>query len=985
MPEKYSIDDLNRVMREFGAYNQQNVFSEDDAREFLFQRALESGDLDEDVIRELQNRWEQEPGDVFDEDTTPPEFDLSDARYNRDILDVSDYGGEIPYRGLEIDPDYEDYRVYNFLNENPKYRAFLEQQILQLPNRSAAEERVLSAIQSGEIDPQELNELRRIGYSQVLENTPESRGDFAFDVADEINRAALDNPNVPTFRNIYQNAAESLNVVDPIFNIPRELSRLETQQDYLDRAIQSAQRGQIIFGRFPGPQQQLELDVDPGDPRQALIQRAQQALAESREPVESVADIEQRRNSLYELQRNLNAVDTEGAARQVARSLVLPAVEARLTERDINNTLRNIENYERTQQMPLRDPGIQRAREVDQVLQAVNTPRSQMRGVTPEFSVDPTSPRQLIVPGLNEQIEEIASQARREELATPIENLRTTINQYPEVRELLNAGIEGSARPRLRGAEAQPYMKYVDTAQFITSPEDRADLYRKILSAKNATDDVALISRLNNIESAFTSGNPEEQRRAIESLQELGVGEDLNRIAEPASSRLLPIVGGGGYIRPDEAVLEFLDDRAAALRQDAQPIDPAILAEMYPGVSNKPQKIYKQEFTYDPKTQAVTPIAPGAKSDLPVYGIDMRVSEREGIYPSGGSMIPARVSANAFRFLQDNPVLNRANITFTTYSPGTGYGYEAKEIPGPVSKAFAQFAQENALKDLKPGTLVTNSPAESEGLYRERIRRGETPETSSTVRKLQPFVEEGYSLPNLRGAAYQSVGFGPTDRTGTQYSYIDRRGNAVPLQLQPAEEGLRGSVSVSPTGNVFVTQGRLPKTTKAYFSPAPEAMVGEVARLNPRGAIAGGALSLLNDEVAKAVSRNDILGAAGAFGKDIVTGALGEAAIREGGRQLAQRAPQVAAAVNPAVATAASYALPAVVGASLFSQGRTGSALDVLARKAAEANARVLPATRTDPKTDIGRRVGQALMNEGQYIFNRLRQNRVPYLPGRLF
>ena len=49
MPEKYSIDDLNRVMREFNAYNQQNVFSEDDAREFLFQRAVESGALDKTV------------------------------------------------------------------------------------------------------------------------------------------------------------------------------------------------------------------------------------------------------------------------------------------------------------------------------------------------------------------------------------------------------------------------------------------------------------------------------------------------------------------------------------------------------------------------------------------------------------------------------------------------------------------------------------------------------------------------------------------------------------------------------------------------------------------------------------------------------------------------------------------------------------------------------------------------------------------------
>lgn len=982
MPEKYSVDDLNRAMRQFRSYNQQNTFSEDDAREFLFQRALESGDLDEDVVTALQNTINYE----YDDSDDIPEYDLSDAPSNRSILDVSDYGGELPYRGLNIDPDYEDYRVYNFLNTDPKARTFLEQQILQLPNRSEAEARVLNAIQSGEIDADELNELRRIGYSQVLENTPENRGDFAFDVADEINRAATDNPNIPTFRNIYQNAAESLNALDPVFNIPRELSRLETQQDYLERAIRSAQRDQFVTNRFPSPQQQLELDVDPGDPRQGLINRAQQVLEQSREPVRNVPEIEERRNLLYGLQRDLNNLDTEGGGRQFARSLVLPAVETRLSERDIANTLRSIENYERTQQQTRgRDPGIERAREADRVLQAVNEPRSRMRGVTPEFSIDSSAPNQLIIPGLNEQIERLATQARREEQRIPIENLRTVVNQYPEVQRLLNAEVEGSDRPRLRGAEALPYLKFVDTAQVITSPEDRADLYRKILSGKNAASDETLPSRLNKIEQAFTSGDPVDQRYAVEALEELGVAEDLKQITEPASGRLLPIIGGGGYIRPEAQALDYMDDRARALREAASNVDPSIIAEMYAGVPKQPDKVYRQEFTYDPKTQAVTPLEPGKRTELPTYGMDMRVSERVGIDPASGGMIPSRISSNVYRFLQENPVLNRANITFTTSAPGTGYSYDAKEIPGPVSKAFAKFAQENALKDLRPGTLVTNNPAESKGLYRERINRGETEETSSTVRKLKPFIEEGYDLPNLRGAAYQSVGFGPTDSSGTQYAYIDSRGNAIPLQFKPAEEGLRGSVSVSPTGNVFVTQGRLPKTTKAYFSPAPEAMAGELVKLNPRGAVAGGALSLLNDEVAQAISRNDPTGAALSFGKDVVAGALGEAAVREAGRQLAQRAPQVAATVNPAVATAASYALPAVVGAGLFSQGRTGSALDVLTRKAADVNARVLPALRTDPKTDLGRRAGQTLVNEGQYILNRLRQGRIPYLSGRLF
>jgi len=981
MPKPYSVDDLNRVIQEFRDYNEQNIYSEDDARNYLFERALETGELDEDVIRAMEDRYSNDYDLVVDD---RPEFDLSEARFNRNLLDVSDYGGRIPYRGLDIDTDYEDYRAYNFLNADPKYRAFLEQQILELPDRSAAQEEVLNALRTGAIDSEDLNSLRTTGYSEILENVPENSDNFAYELADELNRAATSNEQTPSFRNIYSNAAESLNNLDPITTLPQQIQGIEAQRRAVERAIRTAQSGRVIQGNFPGTREQLELDLQQEDPRDALIRRAQQAINESQEPLSS-SDIAQQRNVLYELQRDLNSLASNRAIRQAARrNLVLPAVADVLSDRDIDNAIQNdIENYEIQQRISTPDPYVERARESDEVLRAVNADRSRMVGVAPSFSVDRNAPRQLVIPGLNEEISNIARQALLEEQKIPIETLRQVVSQYPEVETLLNTELSTSDRPRLRGSEAKQYLKYVDTAQVITSPEDRADLYRKILSTRNVSDD--LIKQLNNTEQLFTSGDPDKQRFAIQSLNDLGVGRDLNIIADSATSSVLPIVGGGGYIRPRQKALEFLDDRSQALRRAFRDVDLKVLTELYPGISSNPQKIYKQEFTYDPKTESVQPLTPGLRGDLPIYGIDMRVSQNPGIDPASSAVMPSQVSANVFRFLQDNPILNRANITFTTKAPGTGYNMDEKNLPTAVSRAFAQFAQQNALKDLKPGTLVTNSPLGSMGLYRLKVREGETPQTSSTLRKLQPFVEEGYSIPNLRGAAYQSVGFGPTDETGIQYTYIDQRGNAVPLQMQPAEQGLSGKVRISPEGTVVVKQGRLPKTTKAYYSLDPTTPVVEAIRQNPRGAAAGAALSLLNDEVARAIEKDDVAGAAKAFGVDVGTGVLSEAAIKGAGNILTRVAPQVAATVNPAVAGAASIALPAVIGAGLIGQGRDDSALNVLTRKAADVNAKVLPFTRTDPQTDIGRRLGQQIVNEGRYIFNRLRRNQIPYLSGQRF
>jgi hypothetical protein len=181
-------------------------------------------------------------------------------------------------------------------------------------------------------------------------------------------------------------------------------------------------------------------------------------------------------------------------------------------------------------------------------------------------------------------------------------------------------------------------------------------------------------------------------------------------------------------------------------------------------------------------------------------------------------------------------------------------------------------------------------------------------------------------------------------------------------------------------GRPFISTGDL------YLGIDPAAAVArgtmEAAKSNPYGAAGGAALTLLNDEVAKSIAKDDYKGAATAAVKDVLLGAAAEAGLKNVAAPLLQRAaPGVAARVIPAVAGAAQYGIPAAVGAGLFTQGRSGSALNTLVNKAAP----VVPGLKPDPKTDIGRRTGDAILNEGRYLLRSILQNRVPYLKGRLF
>ena len=64
-------------------------------------------------------------------------------------------------------------------------------------------------------------------------------------------------------------------------------------------------------------------------------------------------------------------------------------------------------------------------------------------------------------------------------------------------------------------------------------------------------------------------------------------------------------------------------------------------------------------------------------------------------------------------------------------------------------------------------------------------------------------------------------------------------------------------------------------------------------------------------------------------------------------------------------------------GRYLFEQGRTGSDQHVAVNQAAD----VVPGLRADPKTDLGKRAGDFIGNELQYMGNQLMKGKLPYTP----
>jgi hypothetical protein len=175
----------------------------------------------------------------------------------------------------------------------------------------------------------------------------------------------------------------------------------------------------------------------------------------------------------------------------------------------------------------------------------------------------------------------------------------------------------------------------------------------------------------------------------------------------------------------------------------------------------------------------------------------------------------------------------------------------------------------------------------------------------------------------------------------------------------PVPDQLRGRVSIDPQVNrLFRASGNNYLGTLPIPDPLTTTRMAVQNKLGVGLGAVGGVIA--DPEAIADALEGDYKGAA----ENIATGAV------TGG--IAQTALSMAPA---AVQQTAGKVVPVLAGASLFAEGREGSATHRIVNKAAE----FVPGLKADPETDIGKRTFDALRNEVSYIRNKLSQGVLPY------
>lgn len=438
------------------------------------------------------------------------------------------------------------------------------------------------------------------------------------------------------------------------------------------------------------------------------------------------------------------------------------------------------------------------------------------------------------IPGLFSQVEDINDELEQLRSQRVVEAFNNLLTKYPELDKVLLAEPELKGRAsRVRRAGFEPYLNYVDKEQVFSSPEDRAALYNQILSESDslageafAVSDVA--DALRRAEADYTSGETDLQTGAREFLRNiLQDPADLDRIETSAFRENRPVIGGGGYVPVrGNPLVQRINQRAADFNNLYDQLyfqDRAELAKTFPGLRKTQGATGAQgAFYLDPNTREVSL---ASFDDPDAYAVDVSryVPSDISLKKIDGDLLGSEISKNALRFLADYPITADTSVSFTTREPGyRDPGYGAKLLPPELIGPITGFVADTAFSGLRPGTVVTNSPLSSSDLLDKRVEEGKTKEQSSTLRRLQPFVDANSQLPNLRGLAYTSAGFGPVSKTGTQVSYVDDKGQAIPIQLERTEAPLRGIVAIRDNGNASVFQPALPASaTPRYYGVDP--------------------------------------------------------------------------------------------------------------------------------------------------------------------
>ena|GEM_PF-1797547 len=820
------------------------------AREALFQEALERGDLYDEAVETAERR-----GVDFD--------DISEGRVDpQAYLSTSDYPDYLPSpQGLDVDPDREVYTGYRLAQQNPEIRSFLSQPNVNLypegqravGQRFLENYRFLDDSSQNLINPRDFEYLRDSFSSDLIE--PDS-GDLPserqFDTADFVEREGTRGYSRGLNRDIYPGFNELVNKVgylDSLLNSRQIIEEQEGPGSYLRRQIVNARTPENspdqlnLINQEAESLNELENRLRPSTPEQLndpdYVRSRNMDIRGIGDEINDIrygssnsrglTDVTILNQMLPSVRETLGERGALEAAQQQERTIRGDRNLARQNQRfaaDLSPSA-NLRNYRR---LPLSEQ--QRFRSVDL------TSPEERELINPSSSdfINITAGDQLAVPGLGEELRTIKTEQLKQRPTEARARFEQVLDKYPEVRDLLSKEVKPGRALPIKGEEFEPYLKYADQEQMFSTPEIRKELYDNVLLDVEPELRPSLSQRLYFVERQYTSGNPVAQQKARQEIEELAGKQNVVALNEKRAFRPnRPVIGGGGYLGLGETETRekfaFIDKRAADVNNVLNEIYAEIpsdkLTAIYPGLKTTLiAAMAPVGFLLDDETGQVTRTLPSDNT----YNIKVSKTGANRFSLASSNSIPnkEKASSNLVDFLVANPATSPVGIVFDTSKPGEGRDVRAQgDVPAPIAQAWEEEIKQQSFANLRPNTLVYNNPLGSIDLYESRLNEGVTEEQSSTIRKLKPFVEADQDLPSLRAVSYSRAGFGPATvsefggTARTQLAFVTPQGKVIALQANPPEAALKGKVDVSPD-KVKVTQSTLPfSSTPRYFSGDP--------------------------------------------------------------------------------------------------------------------------------------------------------------------
>lgn len=479
------------------------------------------------------------------------------------------------------------------------------------------------------------------------------------------------------------------------------------------------------------------------------------------------------------------------------RSSMLPqvfeAIGGSLGADQVINELRGNENRERQRERNARN----RERTQESIREQRTRPNADVTTPIPfpEYVGMGTREVQPPIPGLDDELVRSNTALLEAKAEQEIVNFEKILDQYPEVRNLLLQDVNKGAASRVRGKDFAPYLRYTDTAQLYSDPEQRAALYDQLRG--DEFFGMGVVGDIQEAERLYTSGDSAKQQLGRQMMFDQGMDpQQLAAIEQPAFQQSRPVIGGGGYVGSNDPDFQYVSQRARDFNDVMDNLSSEGLSEIrrrYPALDNDYEGFVPEDASFNMQGELV---------DYDIDADDTRysVSVQRG-YPSRylqdpfDSLPGDKVSKNALRFLRDNPVFRGSDISFRVGEYNDQPSYEAVELEPEFQQPVNRFVMDTAMMQRRPGSMLTNSPLGNSDLITRVLNEGKTPETSSYLRSVQPFADAGVEGPSIRGRAYTSAGFSPVDEYNTQYTYIDKNNKAIPIQLMPPENPLTGDVS----------------------------------------------------------------------------------------------------------------------------------------------------------------------------------------------